>query len=258
MDLKNGSKRAVSYFAISSLPWRTPWDHYCQTCLIHKVIPFFVVRRFLEASLEMMVWRDTWEKKGSDSKKWWMTHKWVILSCLFCRLFLRMKTGVENCYTFPNVPQSPQYSSLSDLQDDAKVLLNLDLCKWPQFPGTLWPRRHHLRSAKSGGYPIGSWQLLWPRLGNCIIKDDKWQSWRTRGEIGRWSWNMVMPRCNSTWIGFSNSVCRNFWCIWCQIIEFHLQEGEIVKIYSYCKEKLVRKLMKFMLMFNRSIIWDIL
>lgn len=133
-------------------------------------------------------------------------------------------------FSIQNVPKNSKYSSLNDLNDDAKVVLNLDLCKLPQFPNTLWVRRHHLRRINWGGYPIGTWQLLFPRLGNCIIKDDKWQSWRTRGEIGRLSWNMVMTCYNSSWIGFSNSVCRNFWCIWCQITEFHLQEGEILKI----------------------------
>lgn len=48
------------------------------------------------------------------------------------------------------------------------------------------------------------------RIGNCIIKDDKWQSWRTRGEIGRLSWNIVVRCCNGTWIGFSSFCVQKF------------------------------------------------
>lgn len=188
------------------------------------------VARFPEASAETIRWKLTWDR--TDPPKWLITQMRFIQSCLFCRLFLLVKNGVENCdnFLYKNVPKSCKYSFLPDLNHDAEMVLNLDICKRPRFPDRLWTRRHYPGSISRGGCPVDTWQLLSLRLGSGIVKDDKWQSWRTRGEIGRLSWNTVTKCDNSTWTGFSNSMCRNFWCIWYQITELHLQEGVIPEI----------------------------
>lgn len=137
-----------------------------------------------------------------------------ILHILFYGLFLLMRNGVENCHSFVYlVPSLPKCSHFNGVNVHAEVVLNLGRlparCQWGDTTcGVLTEERI----------------LLFPQSRSCwsttcVINNDKWQSWRTRGAFGRLPWNKAMKCSNGTWIGLSHSMCRNLWHIWCQTVE---------------------------------------
>lgn len=126
---------------------------------------FSVVVR--KALLEMMVWRDPW--KQFRSKNMMDDTYVVLLSCLLCRLFLLMNNEVENGYKFPykmflKVPSFPVSVMMLLKGNWTWICVN---CLRSLTHGM---RRHHLRRINGGGYPIGTWQLLFPRLETASLR----------------------------------------------------------------------------------------